>query len=393
LRRDLVQVAQRRLNGHAKTTTSRRVKTFDHQPKRVAISTREVLQPLTLRVVEVVPETTDAISVVLARPDGQDFDFIAGMFFTVMVTINGQEHRRAYSISSPSQQRQRVSITIKRVKEGLVSNWLNDHLKVGDSLRVLGPSGTFILKPATESKRHLLLVGGGSGITPLMSILRSVLMLEPLTQVSVLYGNRSWSDVIFADALSMLKEEYTERLDLIHVLEMPPEHWQGAVGRLDQVCFATQLDNRLKQTPLQNLEVYLCGPEPMMQGVVQELQQRGLADHRIHQEKFTSQRSALAPQQLSAQTITVELDGRQWQTTAQGGQTLLEAGLSSGVPMPFSCTLGGCGRCRVKVVSGEVSMPEPNCLLPDERAQNYALACIACPITPVSVVVDTPQIN
>lgn len=359
--------------------------------RRTATAPASVLQTTTLKVCELVRETADAVSVTLARPDGQPMVFKAGMFFTVLITIDGQEYRRAYSLSSAPQDASTATITVKRVAGGKVSNWINDHLALGSTLRVLGPSGNFVLTPDPAQARHLLLVGGGSGITPLMSIVRTALALEPLTQVHLLYGNRALDDVIFFAALRDLKKRHPKRLFLTHVLEHPPKAWRDKKGRLDRPMFARLLDAILDKTSVADLQVYTCGPAPMMQGAADELAARGLPPAQFHQETFTPAAGQTDMARFTSQTVHIHSDAKTWSGQAQAGQTLLEAGLACGAPMQFSCTLGGCGHCRVKLLEGEVDMPEPNCLLPAEKAQRYALSCIARPCSAVTFEIDPPQ--
>lgn len=355
------------------------------RPVQLAVS------PFTLHVVDVVRETADAISIAAVFADGRPIRFQPGMFFTVIVSIDQQEYRRAYSISSSAQENSVVVITVKRVPNGKVSNWLNDHITPGSSLRVLGPSGSLPSPlaplPQGEGKeaRSLLLVAGGSGITPLMSILRTVLAVEPQTRVHLLYGNRRQEDIIFHDALRDLQKRHARNMTLTHVLEQPPRRWSGKTGRLDRAMFACLLDAILVRTAIADLEVYACGPAPLMHGVREEVLARGLPAARFHQENFTPAVVATEAGRFATQALAIQAQGKTWTGQVPAGQTLLEAGLSLGAPMPFSCTLGGCGCCRVQVTDGEVDMPEPNCLSPEEKAQRYALACIARPCSPVRI--------
>ncbi|HNC83944.1 MAG TPA: iron-sulfur cluster-binding domain-containing protein, partial [Nitrospira sp.] len=231
---------------------------------------------------------------------------------------------------------------------------------------------------------------GGSGITPLMSILQSVLLAEPDTRIRLLYGNRGVDDIIFHEALSGLVKSHAGRLEVRHVLETPPKGWHGGKGRLDREIFAHELNALLETTALKDIVLYQCGPEPMMAGVREEMLSRGVPETVLHQERFTPAPKAVEASRYTTQAIQVFAHGKQWEGTAKPGETLLEAGLAVGAPMTFSCTLGGCGRCRVKLVSGEVEMPEPNCLLPQEREDNYALSCIARPLGSVVFEVAPP---
>lgn len=360
-------------------------------PRRTISPTVAGLMPYQMTVTGVTRETTDAVSLTLARQDGLPIDFKPGMFFTLVISTNNQEYRRAYSISSASHLNTTATVTIKRVESGIVSNWINDHVHANDTIRVLGPSGSFVVQTNPTSARHLLLVGGGSGITPLMSIARSVLALEPQSHIYLFYGNRGVDDIIFREALEQLAQEHAGRLVVTHVLENPPQDWSGLTGRLDRQTFALLLDQLQEKTSIDLLEVYTCGPEPMMNGVEAELLAREFPRQRFHQEKFTPAITTADAARFGPQEIEIRYEGQSWVTKSNVGQTLLEAGLAGGAPMQFSCALGGCGRCRVKIIDGKADMPEPNCLMPDEKAQGFALACIAHACSRVVFEIDPPQ--
>lgn len=354
-------------------------------------SSLALMHPDSMEVSRVIHETADAVSLVLGRMDKQDITFIPGMFFTVIVTIDGKEHRRAYSISSSNLEHETVTLTIKRIKDGLVSSWITQHIAEGAILRVLGPSGTFILQPDASKSRQLLLVGGGSGITPLMSIAKSVLATEPETTIHLLYGNRSQDEIIFFEELKALQKTYSGRLKVRHVLENPAEDWKGGKGRLDRETFATELKKLKIDVTHDALSLYMCGPEPMMEGVRAEMLAKGMPVRNIHQERFTPAPTTKSALHYKPQALTILANGKKWQGTSSSGETLLESGLSLSAEMVFSCTMGGCGRCRVKILTGEIDMDEPNCLMPDERKANYALACISRPMTAVTFEVDPPS--
>lgn len=344
----------------------------------------------TLRVERVVRETAGAVTLVLGDPAGAPITFLPGQFFTVLVTVNGQALRRAYSAScapggeGPS----RVALTVKRVPGGRVSNHLNDEAAQGMTLEVLGPSGTFTPQPSEGTPRHLVLLAGGSGITPLMSIARTVLATEPATHVSLVYGNRREADIIFRDALATLARERPGRFILRHVLSEPPLGWEGGVGLLDQ----HRVEDELAALPIRPEEpatYFLCGPEPMMREARAALLARGVPAGHIREERFTQPHlrpsSPGTLEALAPRPLTVHLRGAARELTVPAGSTVLEAALASGVPMPYSCAMGGCGACRVTLRSGEVRMEEPNCLTAEERARGQVLACVARPVTPVTV--------
>ncbi len=360
-------------------------------PASTTLATREC------EVVEVVRETADAISLVLRDPGGAELPRVRpGQFFTLLVPHSDRADqaplRRAYSASGDCRDRARVRLTIKRVEGGRASNWLLEHAEAGMRLRVLGPSGEFGVAPDPNAPpRTLILIAGGSGITPMMAILHTLLPVEPAARVALIYANRSEPDIVFRAELDALVAQQGDRFTLVHTLEQPPSDWSGHVGRLD----GATLDSILATLALADApeaEFLLCGPLPMMTAARATLHERGIADARIRQEDFF----AFAPSEPSQarvglrdpQPVTLVLGAREVGLVVQPGQTLLEAGLAAGLPMPYSCAMGGCAACRVQVERGEVVMQEPNCLGASERAAGFVLACIGSPTCPSRIRVN-----
>ncbi len=340
-----------------------------------------------LRVVERVMETTDAVSLLLEDPTGEPISFVAGQFFTLLVDLGGREHRRAYSASSDYRDPGRVRLTIKRVAGGTVSGHLIDHVSGGDELRALGPSGAFTCAPDPQAARHLVLIAGGSGITPLFSIALAIAEEEPLSRVTLLYGNRAIEDVIFLSDLEALAARHGDRIAVRHVLEQPPAGWYGGAGRLDADTVAAELDAMTRDE--RPASYWVCGPEPMMAAVREALVARGVDPADLHEERFTGpQRRATAPARSAIGAVhgaRITRGGATRDVSVAPGQTLLDAGLAAGVPMAFSCAMGGCGACRVKLTGGEVNSDEPSCLTAAEREAGYVLACVSRPRTDVVV--------
>lgn len=354
----------------------------------------QALAPRAMRVAAVQRETADAVRIRLVDEAAERLEFVPGQFLTLAVSVDGVEHRRAYSICSPESERGGFTVACKRVPGGIVSSYLVDRLRDGESVGVLGPSGSFRVSPAVESGAPLVLVGGGSGITPLLSIMTSVLDALPRARVSLLYGNRRLDDVMFRDDLDALVRAHQGRLRVRHVLEHPPAAWTGGVGRLERDVFARELDALLVDAVDGSpCEWMLCGPEPMMRAAREELDARGVASACIRQERFLTRARGAAPSPVppSPQRVVLHSGGRRFELVAGAGQTLLEAGLAAGVRMPFSCAVGGCGECRVHLTSGRVEMDEPNCLLPEERTRGFVLACVARPSTAVEIAVAPQQ--
>ena len=335
-----------------------------------------------MRVARLVRETADAVTVVLQDVAGAPVRFAAGQFFTLFVPVDGAVEKRAYSASSSPLDPSSVSVTVKRVQGGRVSSHLVERLKEGDLLEVIGPSGSFTPAPG-RGPRRVVLVGGGSGITPLASIARTLLATEPETRVVLVYGNRAREDVIFHDALEALAAEHaaTGRFTVHHVLQRPPLGWTGVAGLLDGAA----LDRALASDLGAPAEYFLCGPDPMMRAVHAHLAARGVPHASIHEERFVSARAAPSLPPTVASDVTVRSGGAVHRLRVEPGRTVLEAAFDARVDMPFSCTVGGCGACRVKLVEGALAMDEPNCLTPEEHAQGWVLACVSRPGGPCTL--------
>jgi len=330
-----------------------------------------------LRVVEVVRQTEQAVTLWLDNSGPDPIRFNPGQFLTLLPSIEGQKERRAYSLCSDPAEPDRVAVTVKRVAGGKVSRWINDNVRAGDVIRTLGPSGSFGFEVRPNARRRLVLVAAGVGITPLFSILQAVTASEPASRVALVYGNRRWEDVIFADELERLARE-RGRLTVRHVLTRPPGNWAGHRGRLvgRTLEAALPLDRRA--------HYYVCGPEGMMQAVTGHLAAAGIPAGRVHIERFVPQGEGGATAGTGA-IHTVRFSRSGAVLRVPDTRTLLDAGLSAGLALPSSCRMGGCGACRQRVASGEVAMEQPNCLTERERAQGLRLLCVGRPVGPVEI--------
>lgn len=341
-----------------------------------------------LKVVKVVRETKDAVSIYVTEADGSTLEFRPGQFLSVDVTVDGERLRRAYSFASACLPDTPVHVTVKRIEAGRVSNYLNDTVREGDELQVLGPSGTFTIEPRQVNERHLIMVAGGVGITPIMSIAESALRLESGTRVTLIYGNRGWDDVIYRDRLAALREEFADRLVVDHVLELPPETWSGGEGLLD----GDMLEARLQALGIEDdglIRYFVCGPTPMIEATHRALQQRGVDANRIAEERFMSPEARSAHiNSDKTELVVISLGGREHGIQVEPGQTILEGALAAGIDIPFSCAMGGCGACRVHRTEGDIRMEEPNCLTRTERAQGYILTCVGRPLTQAKIEVE-----
>jgi ring-1,2-phenylacetyl-CoA epoxidase subunit PaaE len=327
-----------------------------------------------------------AVTLTLRDPSGAKIRFTPGQFFSVLVEVEGAPLRRAYSAASSALVEETIELTIKEVEGGRVSGLLNRSARAGDRLRVLGPSGSFTVTPTRGARRRLLLIAGGSGITPMMSIVRTILAVETETEIALIYGNRDEGSILYRAALAGLTAEFEGRLTVRLALEQAPEGWSGAVGRLVSEVLTPQLMG-LPWPVLSASGCYLCGPEPMLRAARAALVGLGIEEDTIHEERFTrpEQRAEAPARARVATRLTLRRAGAETEAIAAAGATVLEAGLAAGLAMPFSCGLGGCGACKVRLVDGEVAMEEPNCLSAEERAGGFVLACVASPLRPCTI--------
>jgi ring-1,2-phenylacetyl-CoA epoxidase subunit PaaE len=374
LRRDLTMV-RRRLLGERPSPVH-----YTRPLASMRAASRQ--EPREVVVVRTVHEAKDTVTLVLraAGPDGACFEFQAGQFFTLLVDVDGETVPRNYSASNAPGQRE-LCVTIKRKVGGRVSARLVEAAS-GDRLRILGPFGSFT-RSSDRRGRSLLFVAGGVGITPLIAIARDVLAREPDTRIDLVYANRGLEHVAFGAELEDLAAAYDGRLVVRHVLESPPGGWSGEIGRLDRRNVSRIFD---AITPFDAAEVFVCGPEAMQDEVLAALDARGVAPERIKREHFAigsvrGASSSTAAQGFAAdvRSLTIVAGKSEIRTTALPGASLLEAGLAASAPMAFSCGVGGCGACRVRLVDGEVDLEEPHCLSDEERRAGYVLACIGRP--------------
>ncbi|MGW6932638.1 2Fe-2S iron-sulfur cluster-binding protein [Lentzea sp. NPDC054927] len=332
----------------------------DLQPRRAAVSEDPLRE---VRVVEVRRETPSAVTLVLE--DDKPFDFRPGQFFTLVTDIDGRRVRRPYSASSAPGS-PRLEITVKQVEGGRFSSHVHG-LAVGDRLFVRGPSGAFHVDE--KAGHDVVLIAAGSGVTPMMSMIRTLLASPVGGRIALLYSNRTADETIFAAELARLAEH--DRLSVTHVVTSRDGRLDGAAVRRWATAVAPSSDARY----------YLCGPESLMDTVRQALESLGVSDDHVHVERYTSGPVAMAGSSTPLRML-VEGSG---QAVVEPGQTLLDAGLAAGLPMSYSCTVGSCGECVVKLLAGKVSQQEPNCLTAQQKAAGQILACTSAPLTDVTL--------
>ncbi|MBF9221900.1 1,2-phenylacetyl-CoA epoxidase subunit PaaE [Hymenobacter ruricola] len=352
-----------------------------------------------LKIKNIRRETPDCVSLAFDVPAElrETFRYTPGQYLTLRREHQGEELRRSYSIcSSPLDDEWRVAI--KKVPEGRFSTLAVDGLHAGDTLEVMPPQGRFSpsLHP-TQAKRYVLFAAG-SGITPILSIAKTVLLTEPGSHVYLVYGNRGRNSIIFKEAIEGLKNKFLNRLSVYHVLSREQGDSELFFGRLDYAKATELLQKIVPATQLD--EAYICGPEEMIHGVKQALAEAGVAPEKIHFELFASTSSpanakATAPRPVGdddqKSQVTVRLDGRAYPLAmSYYGDTVLDALLAIGVDAPYSCKNGMCSTCRARVTAGTAEMDVNYSLSDTELAKGYVLTCQARPTTP-EVTVDFDQ--
>ena len=332
-----------------------------------------------LRVAQVIPETPTTRTFVLAAPGGgaPALHYRAGQHLTLLVDVGSTTHRRCYSFSTSPGAGGLPAITVRRTADGVVSRHLHDHVSVGDTLLALDPSGDFTIDIDPAARRHIVMVAGGVGLTPLVSLAETVLREEPASRVTLLCGNRREEEILFRRRLEALASGFRPRLTVHHALDEAPDGWAGLRGALDGARVLEVLGDQEPDA------WFVCGPEPMMQSVCAALGAAGVPRERIRTERFAYASRATVRVPDHAAGILFAKSGRR--VTARPGQTLLQAGLEAGVELPSSCTMGGCGACKVRRLEGSVVMSEPNCLSEGEREAGYVLACCTYADTDVTI--------
>jgi len=351
----------------------------------------------TLTVADVKQETRDAIVVTFAVPrDLEDaYRFDPGQYLTLRTTIESEDVRRSYSICSGSGDKL-LRVAIKRNPGGLFSNWANDTLRAGARIDVMQPMGTFTVPLDPDHRKHYLAFAAGSGITPMLSIIKTALAVEPRSRFTLFYGNRASSSVMFKEELAELKDRYIDRFRLVYVLSREPQDIDLFHGRIDrQRCeqlFGAWIDLADVDT------AFICGPEQMMHDVSDALQARGFPKSSIKAELFASsapKRQHVARTRATSGTqecdVTVILDGAHVSFTMEKDkESVLDAALRNGIDVGYSCKAGVCSTCRCKVVDGKVDMDANYALEDYEVARGFALSCQSFPVTD-KLVVDFDQ--
>jgi ring-1,2-phenylacetyl-CoA epoxidase subunit PaaE len=346
-----------------------------------------------LPVSNITPEAAGAVAITFKVPEDlrSGFNFKAGQFLTLRASIDGNDVRRSYSISSSQNsytQNGTLEVGIRPVQGGVFSNWAATKLKVGDVLRVMPADGRFIVQRPRAI--HRVGFAAGSGITPILSILASTLELQPESKFTLVYGNRRMDSVMFNEALQDLKDRYPNRLTLIHVLSRQAQEVPLLEGRIDEAKVKEIVVSLLPAASMD--EVFICGPEAMIEATEKALLEVGVPARNIRTERFTSPTLEALPADARKQVVlghspeskgevalTIVLDGKKHQMQMSATDKILDVALAAGLDLPYSCKGGVCCTCRAKVMQGSVVMEKNFTLEKWEAEQGFVLSCQAKP--------------
>jgi len=352
-----------------------------------------------LKIARIRQETDNAICISFTIPKElqQTFKFKPGQFLTLKHLINAESIRRCYSICSGVDDDE-MSVAIKRVDNGVFSNYANDNFAVGDSIDVMPPQGDFTVQLSASQSKNYMLLAAGSGITPILSLIKSILSTEKNSQVTLVYGNQKTITMMFKEELSFIKNKYLTRFNWVNVMSQEDQGADILNGRLDN-----KKGYQLQKQKLINIrntdEAFICGPESMISEVSRGFRYEGLTEHQVHYELFASSSEdaqlvlenaknrveAYGENHISKVTVIADDRSNQFEL-ATVGANILDAGMANGVELPYSCKAGVCSTCKAKLVKGKVEMDINHGLEPHEIEAGYILTCQSHPISDEVVV-------
>lgn len=348
-----------------------------------------------VRIQNVRQETDSAVSIFFEIPgELRDiFRYKHGQYLTLRLTIDGKTFNRAYSLGSSPASDESPFVTVKKTEHGFVSGYLTDHIRSGDTIQLLPPLGNFTIDLDANASRLFVMFGGGSGITPLFSIIKTVLNREPKSRIVLFYANRDDRSIIFGEALSALAASSGGRLRVIHALDTPSNRIAAYTGQMSverlRGLLAEVIPNEIRMA-----QYFICGPTGMMQQIEKVLATEGVAGSQIHRELFVAQHDtpeadppAAAPKE---RTVGVRLYGKKYSIIVSTGATILDAAIDQNLDPPYACQVAACCTCRAKLVTGKVQMDNREALTDEELDDGYILTCQSHPLTD-DVLVDYDQ--
>ncbi|MFN7119527.1 MAG: sterol desaturase family protein [Saprospiraceae bacterium] len=329
-----------------------------------------------LKVSDIRQEANDAFTIEFGEVPSAFVDFLAGQHVTIKVNIKGEILYRTFSISSIPNVNNIMTLTIKKIRGGIVTNYLAEHLKIGDTLEVAAPNGKFYIQPEPANKKQYIMIAAGSGITPIYSMIGTLLHFEPKSKITLLYANHNDERIIFKEKLTQWESKHPKQLKIKHFLSQTDSYQTAINGYITSKYLETIVNRHDKN----QLEFYLCGPEVMTNQLIDDLMYLGIEKHKIHRELFliTTHNQAI----ISAKsTITAHVFGKSYQFETPEGQSILQSALYQHIPLPYSCQNGLCGTCKMKCTAGKVTMQNNQALSEQEVKAGYILTCQSLPQT------------
>ncbi|CAN1525133.1 HCP oxidoreductase, NADH-dependent [Spirosomataceae bacterium] len=330
----------------------------------------------TLRVAEILHEANDTFTVQFSAVPNIFRDFSAGQYMTIKVNINGETFFRTFSISSIPNTENTLTLTIKKIKGGKLTNYLAENLKVGDSLEVTAPSGQFYLNPEPANQKHYVMIAGGSGITPIYSMIGTILKFEPKSKITLLYANRTSNRIIFKEKFEKWTKEFPTQFEVKHFLSEEENPLNVSKGYITKISLEEILNTYGKS----KLDFYLCGPEIMTNKLIEDLQYLGVGKEKTHRELFVIKAQTEKAASQKAQ-IAAKVFDETYQFETIENKTILQNALDQKIPLSFSCQSGLCGMCKMKCTDGKVKMQNNQLLSEAEIKAGYILTCQSLPQT------------
>jgi ring-1,2-phenylacetyl-CoA epoxidase subunit PaaE len=331
---------------------------------------------ITLRVRQIIIQGNDVKTFAFERVDSQKLVYKAGQFLTFLIPVHGREVRRSYSMSSAPDVDSFPAITVKRVPNGEISRFWIDSVHTGDIFQILPPSGRFVLEKSSGVPRDIVLIGAGSGITPLFSLLKQTLVNEPGSVVTLLYANRNNASTLFLHDIQLWQRRFPGKLNVIHIHSQPSEEWVGIRGRINNTRLEHLIKANLQFKP-ENARFFICGPFELMRTMEITLHFMGFSSAQIRKENFVIPTIPPPPPVSHPHTITLEFRGQSYGLYVPAHTTVLDAALASDIHLPYSCKGGRCSTCAGVCKTGSVHMSVNEVLTDRDLAEGWLLTCSA----------------
>lgn len=341
-------------------------------------------QYIFLKVKEVIRETPNAITIVFNKP-GTNVSYKSGQFLTFIIEIGGEKLRRSYSLSSSPYTSEDWAVSVKKVTGGKMSTYLVDNVKAGDIIETMAPAGIFTYEPVSANNNDIVLIGGGSGITPLFSVLSSALEVEKNNRIYLLYANRDEESVILKKGIEQFEKKYPQRFFYHPLYSQPIGKEHKLTGRLDEYK-VRHLLQEFKTINFTTSLFFVCGPQGMMDETFKALDLLKVPHDHVRKESFASSSNSESKQSVvdtssTGVVVGIKYGKHEYKVNVAPGKTILEAALDQDIDLPYSCQSGMCTACMGKCKNGQVKMDDPDGLSENEIKQGYVLTCVGRPLT------------